>query len=281
MGSEEPRRSDRVYLELEIVISGTDASGRDFVDETRTLVLTRHGAKIVSKVRLVPEQVLLVLCRRTRIETEARVVGRIGEDPEGSYYGIELLALDVNLWGIEFPPLAEPESVAGRVLLECPRCHWQEVTYLDVFALEVLLAQERLTRRCPRCHDSTLWRRAEPREVNQALPAPAPAALPQVQLSRNNRKYERVNLKIKVSVRHPKLGEEVTVTEDVSRGGFRFRSAKQYPVGSIIEFALPYSPGGGNIFASAKIVHAEKLQTEGISAYGVSYVSSGKDPSLR
>ncbi len=279
METDDPRRSDRVYLELEVVISGADAVGQDFVEETRTLVVTQHGAKIVSTRTLVPDQVILIQCRRTRREADARIVGQIREDSEGNYYGIELLDLDVNLWGIEFPPVAESDLAVGRVLLECPRCHGQEVTYLDVFAMEVLLAEERLSRRCPRCKDATLWGRAAPRAVEEALPGTGPRADQQVQPPRSDRRHARVNLKIDVCILHPEHGEEVTVTENVSRGGFRFKSAKQYRKGSMIEFALPYSPAGGNIFAAAQIVYAERLPREGMTAYGVSYISSRKVPS--
>jgi hypothetical protein len=278
METDDPRRSDRVYLELEVVISGADAVGQEFVEETRTLVLTRHGAKIVSARNLVPDQVVLIQCRKTGRESDARVVGQIRQDAEGNYYGVELLDLGVNLWDIEFPPLAESDLAVGRVLLECPRCHRQEVTYLDVLAMEVLLAEERLSRRCPRCNDTTLWGRAVPRAVAEAPPGTAPRADQRVQPSRAERKYARIDLKVDVCILHPEHGEDVAVTENVSRGGFRFRSTKQYRKGSVIKFALPYSAAGGNIFAEAQIVYVEKLPGEGMTAYGVSYVSSRKVP---
>ncbi len=285
METDGPRRSDRVYLELEVVVSGADALGQDFVEVARTLALSRHGAKILSARTLVPEQVVRIQCRRTRREADARIVGQIGEDSEGYYYGIELLDPDVNIWGIEFPPLAESDMAVGRVLLECPCCHGQEVTYLDVFAMEVLLAEERLSRRCQRCNDTTLWGRTAPRALEEEmLPGTRPLADQQVQpprRTRSDRKHVRVNMKIDVCVRHPQFGKEVTVTENVSRGGFRFKSAKQYREGSVIEFALPYSPAGGNIFASARVVYAERLPTEGVTAYGISYIGTEAPAGMR
>jgi PilZ domain len=285
MKTDEPRRSDRVYLELEVVVSGSDAMGQEFLEEARTLALSRHGAKILSHRPLVPEQVVRIQCQRTRKEVDARIVGQIGEDSEGYYYGIELLDPDVNIWDIEFSPLAESDTAVGRVLLECLRCHRQEVTYLDVFAMEVLLAEERLSRRCQRCNDTTLWRRAAPQRVEEeGLPGTRPPADQQAQpplRTRSDRKHVRVNMKIDVCIRHPQLGKEVTVTENVSRGGFRFKSAKEYRKGSVIEFALPYSPAGGNIFASARVVYAERLPTEGVTAYGVAYIGSEAPAGMR
>ena len=284
METDEPRRSDRVYLELEVVVSGSDAMGEEFVEEARTLALSRHGAKILSARTLAPEQVVRIQCHRTRKEADARIVGQIGEDSEGYYYGVELLGPDVNIWGIEFPPLAESDMAVGRVLLECPRCHAREVTYLDVFAMEVLLAEERLSRRCQRCNDTTLWGRTAPRALEEMQPGTRPPVDQQVQpphQTRSNRRHVRVNMKIDVCIRHPQLGKEVTVTENISRGGFRFKSAKQYREGSVIEFALPYSPAGGNIFAPARVVYAEKLPTEGMTAYGVSYIGTEVPAGMR
>jgi hypothetical protein len=276
METDDPRRSDRVYLELEVVISGADAMGQEFVEKTRTLVLTRHGAKIVSTRTLVPDQVILLQCHKTARESDARVVGQIRQDAEGNYYGVELLDLGVNLWDIEFPPMAESDLAVGRVLLECPRCHRQEVTCLDVFGMEVLLAEGRLSRRCQRCNDATLWGRAVPRPVEEEAHDTAPRADQRVQPSRTDRRYARVNLQVDVCILHPEHGEEVTVTENVSRGGFRFKSKKGYRQGSVIKYALPYSPAGGNIFAEAQIVYVERLAREGTTAYGVSYISNRK-----
>ena len=50
------RRSDRVHLDLAIQISGTDNTGRGFVDAGQTLVLSLHGAKIVVGLKLTPDQ---------------------------------------------------------------------------------------------------------------------------------------------------------------------------------------------------------------------------------
>ena len=263
-----------MYLEIDVIVSGTDAVGRDFVEDAHTVALSRHGAKILSARTLVPEQVVRIRCHKTRREADVRIVGEIGEDCEGYYYGIELLDPDMDIWGIEFPSLAESDMAVARVLLECLRCQRQEVTHLDVFAIEVLLAQERLSRRCRRCNDTTLWRRAAPRAGEEALPdvrLPADQQVQPPRRTRNDRRHVRVHLKIDVCIRHPRHGEEVTVTENVSAGGFRFKSTKQYLEGSVIDVALPYSPAGANIFTSARVVYVEKQPTERMTSYGVSY----------
>jgi len=65
--------------------------------------------------------------------------------------------------------------------------------------------------------------------------------------------------------------EEIVSCEDISRGGFRFVGRKQYPEGTIIEAAVPYTELGNNIFARACIVYCSKTPN-GRHRHGVAYV---------
>lgn len=272
------RRSDRITLELPIQVSGTDGMGKGFMQDTRTLVLSRHGAKIVLRCKLVPEQELNIRSHRTGKEADVRVVGQIGGGPEGYFYGVEFLDPGVNLWDIEFPPLVESEKAVARVLLECVRCHTRELTYLNEFEAEVFEANACLSRHCRRCTDTSLWKQSLAQPPSEQIPLPvSPQAAPETTATppprtENERKEVRVSLKISACIRSARSGEEVVVTENISRGGFCFRSPKQYAEGSFIEVAVPYSRGVGNIFAPAWIEHAEELPAEGVTLYGVSYV---------
>jgi hypothetical protein len=264
------RRSDRVYLELKIQISGVDATGESFAEQTQTLVVSRHGAKVISRHVLVPRQPLNIRCYKTGIETLARVVGQIGQTDEGYYYGLELSDVQVNVWAIEFPSLAEAFDAAGRVLLECIRCRAQEVVHLDVFALEVLLANQTLLRPCKQCPGlgNSLWKQAAMKEAEHM--AVGETSVMPVRTS-NERRDPRIALKVAVCVRHSEFGEELATTENISRGGFRFRSRRRYALGTVIEAALPYTPGAANIFAPAQIVYAEESPVEELYAHGVAY----------
>jgi hypothetical protein len=275
----EYRRSDRVYIELRIQISGVDAIGGSFAEQTQTLVVSRHGAKVISRHVLVPQQSLNLRCYRTGIETLVRVVGQIGHVEEGYYYGLEVADAQVNVWGIEFPSLRETEGAAGRVLLECVRCHAQEVVHLDVFALEVLLANQTLTRPCKQCPGlgNTLWQQAAVREGEETAVSKI-AVMPLRTI--NERRDPRVALRVSVCIRHPEFGDELATTENVSRGGFRFMSRRRYPQGTIIEVALPYTPGAANIFAPAQIVYASEAPEGGLHAHGVAYKLSAVATSL-
>ena len=276
MEKESFRRSDRVYLELPIILTGTDRKGQQFTEETRTLVVARHGAKIISRHILVPNQKLRIRCVKTGRESELRVAGPIGGDGEDYHYGVEILEAGPDFWGIDFPLLSVAERAASRLLLECMHCHWQEVAYLDVFELEVLLANECLARPCKRCAVTSMWI------------APGPAGEQSVKNEKvlnprhsiQERKDARISLKVDACIRHPVYGDEVVATENVSRGGFRFRSSRDYPIATLIEAALPYVPGAANIFAPVRIVYREDPPTQAKRAYGVAYVPTQMASSL-
>ncbi len=276
MEFEGKRRSDRVILELPIVVSGTDCLGEAFLEQTRTLVLSRDGAKILLTRKLVPDQEVSVRCHETGRESDARVIGQIGGTQGEYHYGIELLDPTANLWGIEFPKLEESEAAVGRVLLECIRCRTRALTYLNEFEAEVLELNRHLSRYCRKCADMSLWRETQllpeekPPEEQEKKPAviePAPAP----RRTRNDRKHVRLDLKVGVCIRAPQYGEEVATTVNVSRGGFRFRSPRRYHEGWLIEAALPYSQTAANIFAAARIVYAA-AEADGLNVYGVQYV---------
>jgi PilZ domain len=274
MENQDARRSDRVPVELPIVVAGTDAMGAGFLEQTRTVMVGRHGAKILSTRMLVPDQEINVRCLKTARESDARVVGQLGSEGSSHFYGVELLDNDPDLWGIEFPSTSESESAVGRVLLECVRCHSQELAYLDEFEVEVLEANQSLSRHCRRCTDTSVWKKSTAREGAEppAQPPPPHAVEKTIRRSRNDRKHVRLDLKVEVCIHHPQLGEEVTTTVNVSRGGFRFRSSKGYGEGWVVEAALPFSKGGANIFTPARIVYVGESPGEKAYVYGVMYL---------
>ena len=273
------RRSDRITIELPVVVTGSDALGSGFLEQGITAVIGRHGAKILLQRKLVPHQEINIRCLTTSKESDARIIGQVGGTLDGFfYYGVELLDSDTNIWDIEFPPVDESEVAVGRVLLECIRCHSRELVYLHEIEAEVFEVNRSLSRHCRKCSDLSVWRETHLRadeELPQAPSQPA-AALPPPppKRTRNDRKHLRLDLKVEVCVRHPQYGEEIVGTVNVSRGGFRFKSRKNYGEGWVIEAALPYQRGGANIFAAARIVYVGQDPSEGVNVYGVAYIPS-------
>jgi hypothetical protein len=216
------------------------------------------------------------------METLTCVVGQIAHGPDEIQYGLENADPNVNIWGIEFPELAEVDPAVGRVLLECMGCRLRQITYLDAFALEVLAANQCLMRPCPRCTDRrvSVWKRPplEEDQVPEAAPAAPPAALTR---TIDDRKQMRIGLKAEICLRHLEHGDEVALTENVSAGGFRFKSTRRYDVGTVMSAALPYTPNAANVFSPVRIVYCEELSVQGAFAYGVSYLPAEKAEKAR
>ncbi len=264
-------------MELPIAVSGIDCVGESFVEQTRTLMLGRHGAKILMARKMVPEQEINLRCLKTGLEADARIVGQTGGDENSYSYGVELLDPNVDLWDIEFPPAKETQEAVGRVLLSCVHCHHQELACLDEFELEVLEASSFLSRHCARCNDTNLWVRPGTAEAQEGAPAPqAPSTVARPRRMRNDRKHVRMDLRVDVCIHYAQYGEEIAKTVNVSRGGFRFKSRMGYGRGWVIEASLPYSPGAANIFTPGRIVYTDELTKEGLYVFGVMYIPKGE-----
>jgi hypothetical protein len=267
------RRSDRISLELPIDVGGSDAQGVDFFESGKTIVVSRHGAKILFHRALSPNQEVTILCKTTGKEAAARVVGQIQKAASGYHYGIAFLEDGGNPWDIEFPELTESEHAAARVLLECAACRIRKVAYLDASEAEVFEANRRLSLRCARCGDATIWRPAlvSVRGPTEPQVASAEAEPARPLRTRDERQEFRVRLRMAVCLRHAQLGEEIAETADISRGGFGFVSRKYYDAGTLMEAAVPYLPNQGNIFCPIRVVHCEKTP-EGLFACGAAYI---------
>ena len=107
------RRSGRIIIELPIHISGTDVNGKGFSVLTHTLILSRHGAKILLEKALIEGQEIIISSPGNQKEAEARVVRLFAKEPEGYSYGIEFLGQESNYWDISFLllPLTHSPSV--------------------------------------------------------------------------------------------------------------------------------------------------------------------------
>src|SRR5579862_4690294 len=113
METETTRRSERIYVEIPVRVSGADTWGVTFVDETKTKSINRHGAKVILNRALGPQQEVKICYLATGAETGARVVGRFGEDERGFYYGVEFLTPNPAFGGLIFPWLSQKTPPPG------------------------------------------------------------------------------------------------------------------------------------------------------------------------
>jgi len=98
------RRSMRVLLSVPVVISGKTAKGKDFQEETRTLVVNAHGALVALAAEL-PMRQKVTMTNTTTSETLECIVGHVGTAQAGkTQIGLEFVAPAPLFWKIDFPP---------------------------------------------------------------------------------------------------------------------------------------------------------------------------------
>jgi len=296
MAPEDMRRSARIPKEVAILLTGSDMDGKVFSEQTKTVVLSRHGAGIISKYKLSPEQELIIRSVDSNKEAEIRVVGQIGSQPNGHTYGVAFVDPHLDFWGVEFPPLSEIDRQASTVWLECSSCKRHEkVTHSDLEA-DVYAINDGLVKYCKKCGFSTLWKQVtgdfeeepEPPALGSKTITPASAemeAMAQPEAAaeppkpavppENRRKHRRTQVNFAACVRRAGSDENDIVTcEDMSKGGLRFKSKKQYFDQTLIEVAVPYSPGAQSIFVPGKIVFVQELPDLKLFRCGVAYMRS-------
>ena len=310
MSYEHLRRSSRIPKELAILLTGSDMDGRGFSEMTKTVLLSRHGAGIVSTYKLSAEQEIIIRYLDTNKEAVVRVVGRIGSEGEIYTYGVAFVDLSmIDFWGIDFAPVSEAEKLARSVLLECGNCKQRETVQQSDVESDVFLINEGIVRYCKECSDSTLWKRAveAPTETTEEQPilvlagrdasvssfveatsferssaswtpeeepvAPAPTTpivAPPIP-PENRRKHPRTKVSYKACVRRSGFLDDVVTCEDMSKGGICFKSRKQYFARADIEIAVPYSPGGNAIFVPAEIAWVVEVTKDKLYRCGVAY----------
>jgi hypothetical protein len=284
------RRSSRIPKEIPILLVGSDMEGKVFSEQAKTVLLSRHGAGIVSEYKLSAEQELIVRSLETNKEAEVRVVGQLGAVGNSYTYGVAFLNQNIDFWGIEFPPVSQSEKEANRVSLQCASCKARETVEQSDLESDVYIINEGIVRFCKSCGSSTLWKRpddttegeAAPQQIEEAPePEPvegesidSPSDLKPALRAENRRKHVRTKVNFKGCVRTFAFGDDVVTCEDISRGGLRFKTRKQYSVKTDIEIAAPYSPGSPNIFVRGRIVHVEEVPSEKSFRCGVAYAKS-------
>ena len=282
------RRSGRIPKEVAILLIGCDAQGKEFMEQTKTVVLSRHGAGIVSMHKLAVEQEMIMQHVEGNKEAEVRVVGQIGSE-DGSYtYGVAFLDPDIGFWGVQLPAATGAETSARRMVLQCSICGCREGIDPGGFESDIYAIRDGIVRYCQRCNSSTLWKHIsreffEDSAKPEALPippdpAPPPEPSPSPAPFKNRRQHVRIKVSFTASVRNHSLDDDIVLCENISRSGLCFRSSRRYYETAGIEVAVPYSPGSPRIPVPAQIVYVQELPQEKMFRYGVRYLHLTKDP---
>jgi hypothetical protein len=266
---------------LEIEVFGADLDGRQFIEQTRTLTITRDGATIPLANKLAPDSELIVRNPVTNQEAVALVVDLVQDQDCVHVYGIVFVDPSASLWHVEFPEVQSKKTI----VMECSRCHAVDAALLGEIELSIFGMKHSLLRHCECCNSSTTWKqtdrmvpeqKATERKVNVSRREIPRIEEPASGAGLGRRKEKRAAMKVAACIRDNRR-EEVVECEDVSRGGFRFKSHEMYPAGMPIEAAVPYAKNGVNIFVAARIAYQQGL-SEGFYRHGVAYMKSSKKP---
>jgi hypothetical protein len=169
MTSKKMRRSGRLFKSVPILLIGSDADGRVFTEETHTVVLSLHGAGIISNYKLLAEQEIILRSAETNREAEIRVVGEIGSEDGHHTYGVAFLDDDLDFWGMEFPPPPSPAERPLELVLECGSCGDTVSLLNGDYEFDVCAIHGGLVRYCTDCGFATVWKRPEPGEVPRTV----------------------------------------------------------------------------------------------------------------
>ena len=167
------RSTGRIPKEIPILLIGSDLNGKVFSEHTTTVLLSLHGAGILSRHKLSPEQELVLRWPERNKEAEIRVVGHVGEQNGKHTYGVAFFDPNLNFWEIDFPPVSAVERELGLLSLVCGSCKTLEKVDDSGPEADVCATNDGVLRFCKRCGAATLWKPA-----SGGLPQPAPAALP-------------------------------------------------------------------------------------------------------
>ena len=268
------RQSDRVSLRLHVNASWFGNDGTAVKQAAETLLVSRNGGVIRLTEKLFPGQEL-TLHREVEGDlnksARARIMAEIDREGDGFIYAIAILEPRVDFWDIEFPAVHKAEEALARMLMECSFCQRREVVYLNEMELKSFEIRRCIARLCRHCDSPSIW--IEAHSDTKHKDGVALGAVPEERvIPRRNR--TRVKARVLACIRRRGFEEEVAVCEDLSKGGISFRSRNEYPEGTRLEVAVPYTPGAGAIFVPIRIVFSQAITKVGLFRHGAAYLKA-------
>src|SRR6266481_6235378 len=243
------RQSDRVSFRMPVEASWVSLDGRTLTHTAETMLVSRNGGVLRLTEKLSTGQELHL---RRHLDGDvwknarARVVTEIDQDPPNHFlYAITLVDPRSDFWDIDFPSPHKSEEALARLLMECSFCQRREVVYLNEFQLKSFEIRKCVARHCRICDSPSIWIES----LSELSTPDGGTGLP----------------------------EEIAVCEDLSKGGLSFRSRNQYPEGSRVEVAVPFTPGTGAIFVPIRIVFSQAIPTAGLYRHGAAYIKPPLD----
>ena len=97
----EKRRGRRMNSRVQIRLEWDGSTGGHHAVETQTRIVNPYGCMIVLPEALELEQRLALTNLATKSSNAAVIVWKGNQEPEGWEYGVELVAPDMDFWGLE------------------------------------------------------------------------------------------------------------------------------------------------------------------------------------
>jgi hypothetical protein len=277
MAQEGLRQSDRVSFRMPLEVSWFTSGGIAVKVLAETLLVSRSGGVIRLMEKLSAGQDLTLRRQQEGDQwksARARVMAEIDQEPEGFLYAIHILEPRSDFWDIEFPAPQKAEEALARLLMECSFCQRREVVYLNELELKSFEIRRCVARLCKHCDSPSIWIEAQP-EILAADSAANRVASEERVIPRRNR--TRVKARVLACIRKRGFQEEIAVCEDLSKGGISFRSRNQYPEGTRVEVAVPFTPGSSAIFVPIRIVFSQAIPSAGLFRHGAAYIRPPAD----
>ena len=98
------RRSQRVCLSVPIVVSKSQTGKLASSEDTRTLIVSAHGALFVLQMQVQPGDLLILKHKKTQEELVCRVINSSPEQSGRFEVGVEFEQPAPRFWRIAFPP---------------------------------------------------------------------------------------------------------------------------------------------------------------------------------
>jgi hypothetical protein len=99
------RRSTRIDYETPVILSGRDATGQTYRDETVTEIVNIHGARVRTERKILVGMLVSVECVKTGKGSKGVCVNVYEPTPQEPHPAIAMQLLQPgNIWGVENPP---------------------------------------------------------------------------------------------------------------------------------------------------------------------------------
>jgi hypothetical protein len=262
---------------MPVEASWTTGDGAAVTHIAETLLVSRNGGVLRLGEKLTAGQEITL--RRMEGDlvktTRARVMAEIDQEPDGFLYAIQITDPRADFWDIDFPAPYKADEALARLLMECGFCQRREVVYLNELELKSFEVRKCVARLCKHCDTPSIWIEAQAEIKMPVKGAAQPLTVEERVIPRRNR--TRVKARVLACIRKRGFQEEVAVCEDLSKGGLSFRSRNEYPEGSRVEVAVPFTPGSGAIFVPIRIVFSQAIPSVGLYRHGAAYIRPASD----